>query len=274
MKAGNTARPCLLIALIAVLAAAVGAFQAGSEVLGKLGLTPASAHESILDSLVSGQVYNDAAFRAFKALAPSARAAVVRGGLNWIKTHVSTAEFKAAYDRYREEQKPQPAEPVAPADEQLKQQKAELKNSIAEMRKNMAGLDAETRRTFEETIQQMQAQFDALEQNPEMLATLQQGLEMQREDDKRQYEEQLRFWEEEYPADLCFLIKKRIREFMETSADVDYAAKLVKSGSKMRFADEAYEEKPEEWKICFRAGKEATEAAREFASAWLAEMEK
>lgn len=274
MTLKRAAHPRYVFILVLSLAAGLGAFQAGSEVLGKLGLTPASAHDGALETLVSGQAYNDAAFRAFKALSPSARAAVVRGGLGWIKAHVSTAEFKAAYARYREEQKPQPAEPVAQADDQMKTQKAEIEKNIAEMRKSMAGLDAETRKSLEEAIKQMQAQFEAMSKNPEQMAMMQQGVEMQREENKKQYAEQLAFWEEEYPADVRLLIKKRINEFLETSADVDYSAKLVKSGSKMRFADEAYEEKPADWKICFRAGKEATEAAREFAKAWLAELEK
>jgi flagellar biosynthesis GTPase FlhF len=267
-------RPRFVFALALVLAVGAGAFQAGSEIFAKLGLTPASAHEGVLDALVGGQAYNDAAFRAFKALAPSARAAVVRGGLGWIKTHVNTAEFKASYARYREEQKPRPSEPVAQADEQMKAQKAELEKNIAEMRKNMAGMDAETRKSLEEAVKQMQAQFEAMAKNPEQMAMMQQGVEMQREENKKQYAEQLSVWEEQYPADPRFLIKTRINEFLETSADVDYAAKLVKSGSKMRFADEAYEEKSAEWKICFRAGREATEAAREFARAWLAELVK
>lgn len=264
---------CVLI-MVLFLAAGLGAFQAGSEVLGKLGLTPASAHEGVLDALVNGQAYNEAAIRAFKALSPSARAAIVRGGLGWIKAHVNTAEFKAAYAKYREEQKPQPSEPVAQADAQMKQMKDELEKNIAEMRKNMAGLDAETRKSLEEAIKQMKAQYEEMSKNPEQMAMMQQGVEMQREENKKQYAEQLSSWEEEYPADVRLLIKKRINEFLEMSADVDYAAKLVKSGSKMRFADETCENQTANWKLCFRAGKEATEAAREFAKAWLAELEK
>jgi hypothetical protein len=42
----------------------------------------------------------------------------------------------------------------------------------------------------------------------------------------------------------------------------------------MVFADEKLEAKPAEWKLCFRAGKEATGAARAFAEGWLAELEK
>jgi len=38
------------------------------------------------------------------------------------------------------------------------------------------------------------------------------------------------------------------------------------------FNDPAYEAKPEAWKACYRAGRQATEAARAYAKAWLAEL--
>ncbi|MHB8054081.1 MAG: hypothetical protein ACYDH3_02385 [Candidatus Aminicenantales bacterium] len=274
LKKDKSSRYLLALIAIPALAAGIGAFQAGSEVLTKLGLTPASAHEGALDTLFSGHAYNDAAFRAFKALAPSARAAIVRGGLGWIKAHTDSAEFKAAYAKYREEQKPQPSEPILQADEQMKKQKEELEKNIAEIKKNMSGLDAETRKSMEEAIKQMRAQFEEMSKDPEQMAMMQQGVEMQREESKKQYAEQLNVWEENYPADARLLIKKRINEFLDASADMDYSAKLVKKGSLMHFADGAYEEKSSDWKLCFRAGKEATEAAREFAQAWLAELEK
>ena len=232
------------------------------------------AKEGALDTLLSGSAYNDAAFKAFKALPPSGRAAVVKSGLAWIKAYTQSAEFKAAYAKAREEEKPEPPEAVPSADETLKKQKAEFEKQVAEMRKNMAGLDAETRKTMEEAIKQMQAQMTAMEKDPEQKETMRQMVEMQKEMNKDQYAEQLKVWEENYPADPRLLIKKRIEEFMEMSADLEYSAKLVPSGSVMRFADEEYEGKPSAWKLCFRAGKEATEAAREFARAWLVELGK
>jgi hypothetical protein len=55
---------------------------------------------------------------------------------------------------------------------------------------------------------------------------------------------------------------------------VDYKARLVADGSLQRFAAKDLEAKPREWKLCFRVGKEACEAARSFARAWLAELDK
>ena len=39
------------------------------------------------------------------------------------------------------------------------------------------------------------------------------------------------------------------------------------------FADAALEAKPAEWKMAFRAGKPATDAARAFAQKWLADLQ-
>lgn len=54
---------------------------------------------------------------------------------------------------------------------------------------------------------------------------------------------------------------------------MDFAAPLVERDGAMRFADASYERKPPEWKRCYRAGKEAVDAARSAATAWLKEVE-
>jgi hypothetical protein len=252
----------------------VGPAQTGSEIPAKLGLNLNTAKEAVLESLIGGSVYNDAAMRAFKALAPSARAAIVRGGLAAIKEYVGAAEFKAAYAKFRDNEKPNPPEARPSADEAWKKQKADFEKQIVEMKKNLAGFDAETRKSMEAAIKQMQAQMETMDKDTATRDLMRQMAEAQKVEDKNRYQEQLKTWEENYPADPRVLIQKRIRDFLETSADVDFAAKLIASGSKMRFANEDHEVKPAEWKICFRAGKEATEAARTFARAWLAELER
>lgn len=64
-------------------------------------------------------------------------------------------------------------------------------------------------------------------------------------------------------------LRLRLQEFLDLSADVDFAAATTGSGSSRRFVDESYEAKSAQWKMCFRAGKEATGAARAFAQEWL-----
>ena len=75
--------------------------------------------------------------------------------------------------------------------------------------------------------------------------------------------------EKRYPSDAKELIKQRLNEFLEVSATVDFDAQL--NGS--MFANPTYEAKSQQWKMCYRAGKEVVAVAREEAQAWLKEMQ-
>ncbi len=244
----------------------------GNDVLAKLGLTPAAAGDGILDALASGTPYNEAAMKAFNALPAAARAAVVTAGLSWIKAYAGSNEFADAYRRFREKEKPQPPAPRPSADDEIKRMKADTEKSIAEMRKNMAAMDAETKKTMEGVIKEMRAQLERMEKDPGQRDLMRQMTEMSAVEDRKRHENELKEWELRYPADSRVLIKKRINDFLVMSAGVDFTAKLVPRGELAVFADEGYEEKPSDWKLCFRAGKEATTAARAFAKDWLSEL--
>jgi hypothetical protein len=86
------------------------------------------------------------------------------------------------------------------------------------------------------------------------------------------YKEQLGEWKENYPASGREMVKRRLREFLQESADVNFNAKLVRKGNKMRFVNEDYEGKSGDWKLCYRAGKAPVEKARAFAKTWVAEL--
>ena len=126
-------KPIWLI-LLGFLVAGGAAAQSGQDVPAKLGLTLAEAKTSIVEALGSGSVFNEPAFKAFKAMAPEARATIVRAGLSWIKGYVETAEFKAEYRKLRESHKPETPPAKLSADEEIKKQRAEMDKQIAEMR--------------------------------------------------------------------------------------------------------------------------------------------
>ena len=265
-----------LLAMVAMVfgASAGPAYaQAGDNVLAKLNLAPQEAKESVVQTLADGGIpYSDAAYKAFKTLPGMARETIVRASLAWIKSYAASAEFKAAYGKLREQEKPQAPEARLSADDEMKKIKAEMEKNIAEMRQNMASMDAEMKKQMEAVIKELRSQTERMEKDPQQKEMMRQGTAMAVEEDKKRYEEDLKEWEQRYPADPRALIKRRISEFLAASAGIDYAAKLVPRGDKMVFASDAYEQKPPEWKLCFRAGKEASEAARSFAQAWLAEM--
>jgi hypothetical protein len=259
----------------ALLLGIVSGFVAGQgrpDVLGKLGLDRPSAGTGILRALTEGDVYNPAAFDAFKALSASARADIVRAGLAWAKTYVGMPEFKAAYMEYRDGRKPRPPDPVPSAKEPLAKMKADAEKSIADMRQMQASGNAEMKKSIEEAIKQLRAQIEAMDKDPKMMESLRQAAEMERTQKQNDYELGLKNWNKELPEDPRALIADRIREFLAASADVDFSAELTTRHETMAFVNKEYERKPAHWKICFRAGKEATEAARAFAKTWLEEL--
>lgn len=72
-----------------------------------------------------------------------------------------------------------------------------------------------------------------------------------------------------YPSDPTDMVKQRLQDFLRVSKTVDFDAEV----SNGRFTKKEYESKSAQWKMCYRAGKEVVEAAREEAKQWLAELE-
>jgi hypothetical protein len=86
--------------------------------------------------------------------------------------------------------------------------------------------------------------------------------------------EALAEWKANFPPTGREAVKKRLREFLRESANVDYGAKLVRREGKMRFANAKYEDEMSgEWKLCYRAGQEPVTKARAIAQSWLKELE-
>ena len=80
-------------------------------------------------------------------------------------------------------------------------------------------------------------------------------------------------FEKTYPADPRALVAMRLRHFLDVTKDIDFTAQLVDKDKKQGVCRRALEAKPAEWKMCFRAGKPATDAARAFARKWLADLQ-
>ena len=68
-------------------------------------------------------------------------------------------------------------------------------------------------------------------------------------------------------------IKLVLQNFLATSADVDFTAKVYTDNTgKREFVNPEYEQKPSDWKFYYRVGKEPVLAARSFAQQWLTEL--
>ncbi len=76
-------------------------------------------------------------------------------------------------------------------------------------------------------------------------------------------------WEKTYPADPAVIIKKRLQEYIQLAATVDFNAKLAGSGKKQTFVNPVYEKKSLKWKAIYRAGKEVNDVVTAFVKEWL-----
>ncbi len=262
---------------IAVVAAAVlmtGGLVA-ADALTQLGLTPAAAKEALMAGIGSGWLNYSLAAPAFRAAPEALRVELAGGAIQWAKVYTASPDFQASYAKLREIRKPSaPVFTGTPEEEfarERERQATERAQGAEEMKKAMASMPPDQRKQMEEAIKQA---ADVMKQmdTPEMRKMMIDGLRMQREQRTRDYQQELSRWKDDYPESPAPLIARRITAFLDTSADVDFDAVLLQKNGKMRFVKDAYESKPSEWKLCYRAGKAPVAAARAAAQAWLKEL--
>ena len=258
-----------------VVIGALGVSLAGqATVLSQLGTSEQEAKENLVETLNSGYPAIGSAAKAFKAAAPAVRATIAQGLVAWARAYTGSAEFKSAYAELRAHNKPEPPTVAGSVDDELKKRRAETEQQIAEMRKAAASMAPEQRRAIEDMIKQITAQQAAMAADPQFQKMQRDGMNASRAETQKRYDDDVAKWNANYPVNPAGLIARRLHAFLDMSASVDFSARLVAANGRMRFENQQYEEKPSEWKLCYRAGREAVTAARTGATAWLAELER
>ena len=254
-----------------VCAGAVSLTVYTADVLAQLGI-PLQAAKEAAGTVISNGVSNPGLpSKLFKTLSAAARAEAATAGVAWLKIYTASAEFKQHYLQIRETHKPEAPQFEGTPEEELKKDADQQKAEAEESKKAIASLPAEQRKALEETLKQSAAMLAKMD-TPEMRKVRLDGIRMARAERTKQYEQELANWKREYPDNPAGAIAKRLREFLAMSADVDFAATLKSQDGRMLFENPAYEAKSAQWKMCYRAGREATAAARAAVSAWLKEI--
>jgi hypothetical protein len=254
-----------LCAATGVALSAGGAFQQTPGVLQELSVREPEARDAFFSGIWDGYPGVPGGREVFKAASPEKRAAIVTGLGVLVRAYTQTPLFRERYAKYWEANRPRPSDPPKSRAEQEKEQQ----QSIREMEENLKTLPPDVRKQMEEVVRNLKSQQEALKKNTQMQAMLADAARMEQEERIRRDGQRLEEYEAEHPKDPDAMIARRLREFLEISGTVDFSATLVKRGSLMRFAKPENEERPDEWKLCYRAGREATAAARAFAQEWL-----
>ena len=256
--------------VIASLLCVVG--LASQDHLATLGISEGRAKEAVFDSFMADAVSIAGKPAAFTAMPAASRVALVNFALTLARTFAESDEFKRRYADHREANGPEPLPEEPTADAIFAKQRAGFENQVAEMRKLFDQITPEQRATLEEGWADMRRQLDEMEKG-ERRKQIEGLLKDQRTEQVRQRDQAMKEFEKTYPADARALIAMRLRHFLDVTKDVDFTAPLVDKGKNKVFAAEALEAKPAEWKMCFRAGKPATDAARAFAQKWLDDLQ-
>ncbi|HUQ87877.1 MAG TPA: hypothetical protein VM096_09980 [Vicinamibacterales bacterium] len=240
--------------------------------LATLGISEGRAKEAVFDSLMSDAVSIAGKPAAFIAMAPSARVALVNFALTLARSFVESDDFKRRYADHREANGPDPLPEEQTADSIFKKQRDGFENQVTEMRKLFDQITPQQRATLEEGWKEMRQQFDEMEKG-ERRQQIEANLTAQRAEQVSARDAAMKEFEKTYPADPRGLVAMRLRRFLDVTKDIDYSAQLVDKDKKKVFANTALESKPSEWKMAFRAGKPATDAARTFAQKWLNDLQ-
>ncbi len=242
--------------------------------LKKVKLTDDEA-KNIIFSDIAGPSFYFPGMRELKSIAVNDRASQVEIIAKYVKDFTKTEEFKKRYNEYRESMKPTPPEKPKTMAEQKKQYKEDVQKSIDEMKEARSQAPADQKSIYDGTIETMEAQLKDIDNpdnpmfSPEMDKYTQQAYEME----MGQHKEDIAEWERKYPAsNPNSLIKTWLQSFLDQSQGVDFNAQTAIDNNRTLFVKQEYERKDYLWKLCFRGGKETTEAGRKFAQTWMGEL--
>jgi hypothetical protein len=242
------------------------------EIWAQLGLTKQDANTSISSGFLDGYFSYYAAKNA-KNIATGNRAAIVKELGAYAKTYINSEPFRKEYEQLRESRKPVVPRAAKTIDEVRAEQKQNLEKSIKEMEPMLKMDNPDVKKAAKDGLVYLQKQLAEMSDPASpIIKLLADGEKMTYEINMTNYKESLAKWEKDMPVNYQGLVKNRLQHFLDQTAGVDFTAELKEQNGKKRFVNPAYEAKSTEWKQAFRAGKEATEAARNFAEQWIKEI--
>jgi hypothetical protein len=239
----------------------------------QLGLTQQQTDEKIKTSFLNGYL-DYYGVKNIKNIAAGNRPAITKDMLTYAKNYAGSPSFLKLYDAERKAAKPQ--EP----DKNVKTKEEVRKQAIADMQKSIDAAE-ETVKKFpamekdaRPTIDMLKASIkDYKDPNSQYIESLYQYEILSRDQRVAQYEQDLKKWDENYPADFKLRISKYLEKYLSLANTVDFNAALQEKYGKMRFVNPDYERRSSDWKLIFRAGKEVYGVTKPFAEQWLKDLQ-
>lgn len=234
-----------------------------------------SAKSNVFYSVIGNSFYLPNA-SVLKKLASGDRIGVIESVGKNVKEYLSSKEFIEKYNEMREERKPQAPEQLKSANQAKEADKKNIENSIKEFEKNKAQLPKEMHAQMDEMIKNFKQQLKEIDDpnNPMYSSEMDNYTKEANKQALADHKLKIAEWEKEFPINNPKpLIKQWLKSFIELANDVDFTAQTAAGANKrIVFVNSKYENKSNNWKLLYRAGKEPTNAAKKFAQNWLSSL--
>lgn len=252
---------------------AVKAKKLVDDVWKQLGLTQSETNININSSFRNGAFYYYGAKNA-RNIATGNRIAVIRDLAAYAKKYVASEEFKKSYADNRLRNKP--ADPwiwKIDVDSIKAVEKDRIQKAIKDAEANVNHPNPKVRNGIPYRLEALRKDLAAIDDpNNRIIKMKVDGLQRQNDAAMKQYNDKMKKYETAFPADPRDMIKARLQQMLDITADVDFEAEVQQSGDYKKFTNPLYEKKPKEWKLAYRAGKAATDELRAIAQKWLLEL--
>jgi len=264
------------VAATAFIVATVPVLLAQSTLV-QLGLAETAARRFLIQEILSpansrAKEIVQTGTRAFLKVPPAARGAAATGLFAWAKTYVNSAAFTAEYAKIRRDRIPvTAAEP--PVDEVARKQINDELANLEQSRQAISFVPASERTQVLEALKQR----EEILRSPETFNSLKSRMEADRAERDASDAALRRSVEESFPADPQKLFARRLREFLNATADEKFSAKMINltgDADGFEFVEPADRKHSWLWEEAAIVGKEATLAARAAAEAWLKEVDR
>lgn len=273
IKLLTLAGACMIIFVSAATLLAFKTRQVYGDIWQQLGISKEKGDQNIKESFLDGW-FHFYGVRNIKNLMSGDRVAIAKDLMAYTKAQLNSEAFKKEYEQLRKSAKPVEYPVAVKTKEEIRKEKiAETEKSIREMEANFKTLKPDM-------VKQLQPVLDMLKTNlkdyndpkSEMIDLFYQSEKMNGEQRVKSFQESIKNWEQNFPADYRLLIKARLQKFVELAKTVDFSAELKEVNGRKKFVNPTYEGKSYDWKQIYRAGKEVIQPTVAFAEQWIKEI--
>ncbi|TDH28827.1 hypothetical protein EXU57_01790 [Segetibacter sp. 3557_3] len=262
---------------VAIIACSTFAFlsfrvKPAGDFLAQLGIQREQANNKINSGFLAGYL-DYYGMRNLKNIAVGDRAAITRDVAAYAKTYVQSEAFKKEYALLKARNKPEPLQKIQTPEELRADMIKRAKETLESSKESQRKATGDTKKIFDQMIEYAQQNLKMAE-NPENknIKAYTKNFPAMKQQMEQGYQARIKDWEAKYPDNYMPMIKMRLQEFLKTTENIDFNAALVDKKGVRYFVNPEYERKNNQWKLAFRAGKPAVQAARAFVEEWIKEI--